>query len=69
MTSLLAFFLSSSKATKFRSNQKKKFEEDFKEGQLSFCVCFNIFGVDEKLNTISVYSDFRRPKKLDASTM
>jgi uncharacterized membrane protein len=34
MISLLAFFLSSSKATKFRQNQKKKFEEDFKEGGL-----------------------------------
>ncbi|KAF0313471.1 Transmembrane protein 19 [Amphibalanus amphitrite] len=29
---LLTFFLSSSKATKFRSKQKQKFEDDFKEG-------------------------------------
>lgn len=31
--SLLVFFFTSSKATKFRQNLKKKFEEDFKEGQ------------------------------------
>ena len=29
---LLTFFVLGSKATKFRSQQKKKFEEDFKEG-------------------------------------
>lgn len=32
LASLFTFFLSSSKATKFRSHLKKKIEEDFKEG-------------------------------------
>ncbi|KAG7294824.1 hypothetical protein JYU34_006022 [Plutella xylostella] len=32
MVALLTMFLSSSKATKFRSHLKRKFEEDFKEG-------------------------------------
>lgn len=32
LAALFTFFLSSSKATKFRSHLKKKIEEDFKEG-------------------------------------
>lgn len=33
ITALIIFFLTSSKATKFRSHLKKKVEEDFKEGR------------------------------------
>lgn len=33
---LFIFFISSSRATKFRSHLKKKFEEDFKEGLYFF---------------------------------
>ena len=31
---LMMFFVSSSKATKYRSDKKKKFEEEFKEGKV-----------------------------------
>lgn len=36
LASLFTFFVSSSKATKFRSHLKRKIEEDFKEGMLFF---------------------------------
>ena len=50
--SLLAFFISSSKATKYKQEVKKKFESDFKEGgqrnwlqasYLSSQFCFQLF--------------------------
>lgn len=40
MMSLIVFFLTSSRATKFRSSRKRRFEEDFKEGTY---VRYNIF--------------------------
>ena len=40
---LMMFFVSSSKATKFRSAQKRKIEDDFKEGML-----FNIAVIELK---------------------
>lgn len=43
LADLLVFFLSSSKATRFRPHLKRKFEEDFKEGTFyfSFIICYN----------------------------
>lgn len=60
MSCLLTFFVTSSRATKFRSETKKKLESDFKEGILIIFLLFN---------NILAYNHFRWTEELDTSIM
>ena len=68
LASLLFFFISSSKATKYRQDVKKNFEEDFKEGgqrnwlQVTGILC-NIFFIFHLHLTLPVYFFFLCERK------
>lgn len=64
---LIAFFLSGSQATKFRAEQKKKFEENFKPGiALIHCIIFSRNDYTRKILYILLP---RRKPQLDSGFM